>query len=90
MQHNILGEWLHNSLCLVYEAVGGLCNLAIGPLEEHQAFIPIEFDKLQGPTIIERLEQAQGILLLLLQMMLLPSLCIQKYLRMKTILRKSK
>lgn len=62
MQHNILGEWLHNSLCLVYEAVGGLCNLAIGPLEEHQAFIPIEFDKLQGPTIIERLEQAQGIL----------------------------
>lgn len=64
-QHNKLGEWLHENLCLIYEQViegEGGCDRAIGPLEEHQGFIPVQFHKPEGPTILYRLEQIQNVL----------------------------
>ncbi len=64
-QHNTLGEWLHTSLCQLYEKEGGTCEEFIGPLEEDQAFIPMELSWPAGqPTMIEMLEQIQSTLLL--------------------------
>eukprot|EP00956_Cyclotella_meneghiniana_P006449 scaffold8466_cov41-Cyclotella_meneghiniana.AAC.3 len=36
LQHNVLGEWLHTSLCVIYEALDGTCSPEVGPLKEDQ------------------------------------------------------
>eukprot|EP00956_Cyclotella_meneghiniana_P014940 scaffold22644_cov44-Cyclotella_meneghiniana.AAC.4 len=36
LQHNVLGEWLHTSLCVIYEALDGTCSPEVGPFKEDQ------------------------------------------------------
>ena len=64
LQHNVLSKWLHENLCLIYNKVGGGgCTRFIGPLEEDQAFVPVELSWPEGqPTVVERLEQIQSAL----------------------------
>ena len=60
LQHNALSTWLQSNLCKIFENVGGSCTTFIGPLEEDQSFLPVEFHWPEGqPTMIERLEQIQ-------------------------------
>ena len=60
LQHNKLSQWLHNSLCIMFEKDGGKCNTLIGPLEEDQVVVPVELVWPENqPTILERLEQIQ-------------------------------
>ena len=59
-QHNTLSDWLHGNLCIIYKALNGSCDRAIGPLNEDQAHIPMQLYWPEGqPTLIERLEQFQ-------------------------------
>ena len=63
LQHNVLSEWLHGNLCLIYEALNGTCATFIGPLEEDQVFVPVELSWPEGqPNMMERLEQIQSTL----------------------------
>jgi len=63
LQHNILSQWLHGNLRVIYEALNGTCVDFIGPLEEDQSFIPVEFLWPEGqPNMVERLEQIQSTL----------------------------
>jgi chaperonin cofactor prefoldin len=60
MQHNVLGEWLHANLCAIYEKQGGSCESRIGPLQDHEAFIPVNLYWPEGqPNMMERLEDIQ-------------------------------
>jgi len=60
LQHNKLSQWLHETLCIMYEKNGGNCDSFVGPLEKEQSFIPTVFHWPAGqPTTIERLEQIQ-------------------------------
>jgi len=62
-QHNVLSEWLHENLCMIYEALDGTCDTAIGPLQEKQAYAPVRLHWPEGqPTLIERFEQFQTFL----------------------------
>ena len=61
LQHNVLGEWLHTNLCVIYEALDGSCSREIGPLQEDQVFIPMQLHWPEGqPNIVQRLEQVQS------------------------------
>ena len=65
MQHNLLGAWLHTSLCEIYKALNGTCVSVIGPLQEDQSFIPMELHWPDGaPNVIERLDHVQTLLFL--------------------------
>jgi outer membrane murein-binding lipoprotein Lpp len=65
LQHNTLGEWLHDTLCKIFAASGGSCSREIGPLEAHQGFIPMEVHWPEGQlTMMERLEQFDNLLYL--------------------------
>ena len=58
MQHNVLGEWLHTNLCIIYEALDGSCAPEVGPLNEDQAFLPMQLHWPEGqPNIVQRLEE---------------------------------
>jgi chromosome segregation ATPase len=60
MQHNVLGEWLHDNLCVIFEKQGGSCEARIGPLQDHEAFIPVNLYWPEGrPNMMERLEDIQ-------------------------------
>ena len=60
-QHNVLSEWLHENLCLIYKASGGSCDRFIGPLTKDQAHIPMQLYWPEGqPTLINRLEHFQA------------------------------
>ena len=55
-QHNDLGEWLHSSLCLIFEKLNGTCTEFIGPLSKDQVFVPMELRWPEDqPTIAERM-----------------------------------
>ena len=63
LQHNTLSKWLSENLCLIYKQHGGVCASFIGPIEEDQSFIPVEFHWPEGqPTFVERLEQINTLL----------------------------
>ena len=63
MQHNVLGEWLHTNLCVIYEALDGSCSREIGPLQEDQVFIPMQLHWPEGqPNIVQRLERVQSVI----------------------------
>merc|ERR1712194_876426 len=57
LQHNGLSGWLHQSLCLLFARDGITCEAFVGPLEENQSLIPVEFHSPEGHlTSMERLE----------------------------------
>ena len=61
MQHNVLGEWLHTNLCVIYEALDGTCSPEVGPLKEDQVFIPMHLHWPEGrQNIVQRLERVQS------------------------------
>ena len=67
-QHNILGEWLHENLCQIYKKSGGSCDPAIGPLEEGQAYIPMQLHWPDGQlNMMEKIDQLQTTLPLSVQ-----------------------
>jgi chaperonin cofactor prefoldin len=67
-QHNVLSEWLHDNLCIIYKALNGNCARAIGPLQENQAHIPMQLYWAEGQlNIMEKIDQIQTTLPLALQ-----------------------
>ena len=63
LQHNVLGEWLHTNLCVIYEALDGSCSREVGPLKEDQVFIPMQLHWPEGqPNIVQRLERVQSVI----------------------------
>ena len=67
-QHNVLSEWLHENLCIIYKALNGTCAIAIGPLQENQAHIPMQLYWAEGQlNIMEKIDQIQTTLPLALQ-----------------------
>ena len=63
LQHNVLGEWLHETLCAIYKKVGGSCEAQIGPLPEYQTFTPIILQWPEGQsTLLEKIDQIQDVL----------------------------
>ena len=62
MQHNVLGEWLHTNLCTIYKALDGSCDREVGPLNEDQAFVPMQLHWPEGqPNIVQRLEELKNV-----------------------------
>eukprot|EP00956_Cyclotella_meneghiniana_P040818 scaffold206212_cov43-Cyclotella_meneghiniana.AAC.1 len=62
-QHNVLSEWLHENLCIIYKALQGTCARAIGPLEKNQAHIPMQLYWPEGQlNIMDKIDQLQTIL----------------------------
>jgi len=64
-QHNKMLKWMHDDfpqrICQVYKATGGGCHSAIGPLEEDQGSIPVEFHWPEDqPTLDVRLQQIES------------------------------
>ena len=58
LQHNTIGEWLHDSLCAIFEKVEGTCSRAIGPIPEYQTFIPMVLEWPEGQlTLNEKIDQ---------------------------------
>ena len=47
-QHNALSGWLYTNLCSMYDALGGTCEQAIGPLKENQVHVPLELHWPEG------------------------------------------
>merc|ERR1711957_14220 len=67
-QHNALGGWLHDNLCVIYGAIlrgnnidDSPCDTFIGPLEEYQTFTPMVLNVLeQGqPTLMDKLNNIE-------------------------------
>merc|ERR1711865_358478 len=66
MGHNVLSEWLYESLCTMFTSTNGnaTCVSFVGPLQEHQSLAPIELHWPEDqPTVIKKLEQVQNVLL---------------------------
>merc|ERR1712176_411030 len=57
-QHNAIGAWLHDSLCLIYETLEGTCEASIGPLKENQLYTPMVLEWPDGQLNgMEKLQQ---------------------------------
>ena len=67
-QHNKIGDWLHESLCEIYRVSGGSCHPTFGPLEEDQAYIPMQLHWPEGQlNMMEKIDQLHTILPLSVQ-----------------------
>eukprot|EP00956_Cyclotella_meneghiniana_P016363 scaffold25814_cov57-Cyclotella_meneghiniana.AAC.3 len=67
-QHNIIGDWLHESLCEIYRVSGGSCHPTVGPLEEDQSYIPMQLHWPEGQlNMMEKIDQLHTILPLSVQ-----------------------
>ena len=63
LQHNVLGEWLHETLCAIYQQDGGSCEAQIGPFPEYQTFTPMVLQWPEGQlSLLEKIDQIQDVL----------------------------